>query len=229
MTTIDTMQTEQSTLMKLGRFHQLYKNNDDPIRAGKVKELIRKIVEKERVVAFCGHFSAGKSTMINTLIGENLLATSPIPTSANLVKIKVSQDHLVKVHFQDGTVKKYLSPFQLDEIKRMTKDGENIQKIEIELPSTNLPLGSIILDTPGIDSTDDAHRLATESAMHLADAVFTVWITTMFKQKKTLFTKEMANFGKDVYLIVNMIDKHQERVSMEQFKQLLNFFRRMVN
>ena len=30
------------------------------------------------------------------------------------------------------------------------------------------------MDTPGVDSTDDAHRISTESALHLADIVFYV-------------------------------------------------------
>ena len=30
------------------------------------------------------------------------------------------------------------------------------------------------MDTPGVDSTDDAHRLSTESSLHVADLVFYV-------------------------------------------------------
>lgn len=30
----------------------------------------------------------------------------------------------------------------------------------------------MLVDTPGIDSTDDAHQLATESTLHLADVIF---------------------------------------------------------
>ncbi len=39
-------------------------------------------------MAFCGHFSAGKSSLINKLCGHALLPSSPIPTSANIVSIR---------------------------------------------------------------------------------------------------------------------------------------------
>ena len=38
--------------------------------------------------------------MINTLMGENILPSSPIPTSANLVKIKSGEDY-AKVYFKE--------------------------------------------------------------------------------------------------------------------------------
>ncbi|GAK02462.1 hypothetical protein JCM19037_697 [Geomicrobium sp. JCM 19037] len=38
-------------------------------------------------VAICGHFSAGKSTLINQLLGAALLPSSPIPTTANIMTI----------------------------------------------------------------------------------------------------------------------------------------------
>ena len=39
-------------------------------------------------IAFAGHFSAGKSSMINALVDEQILPTSPIPTSANIVTVQ---------------------------------------------------------------------------------------------------------------------------------------------
>ncbi len=42
----------------------------------------------ELTLAFCGHFSAGKSSMINRLCGSEVLPSGPIPTSANVVSIR---------------------------------------------------------------------------------------------------------------------------------------------
>ena len=213
--------TDTELLYKLSETYQFYEEHGDQVRTEKVKDLIKKAVKNERMVAFCGHFSAGKSTMVNMLAGEDVLPTSPIPTSANLVKIKIGTEHFAKVYFQDGRVHKYPAPFDLQKLKNLAKDGEIIHSIEIELPTGQLPTDSIILDTPGIDSTDQAHKLATESAMHLADSIFYCMdYNHVQAEENFLFTKEVASFGKDVYLIVNMIDKHQEsELSMEAFKQ----------
>ncbi|GAA3327298.1 hypothetical protein GCM10020331_066680 [Ectobacillus funiculus] len=54
----------------------------------KLLDVIQKYGKQEFMIAFCGHFSAGKSTMMNYLYGQELLPTSPIPTSANVVQIQ---------------------------------------------------------------------------------------------------------------------------------------------
>src|SRR5262249_17681455 len=69
-----------------------------------------------------------------------------------------------------------------------------------------------LLDTPGIDSTDDAHHQSTESALHLADVVFYVMDYNHVQSEVNLaFTKKMKEWGKPLYLVVNMIDKHKEQ------------------
>ncbi|MEE0457740.1 MAG: hypothetical protein UC944_04635, partial [Anaerovibrio sp.] len=42
----------------------------------RIKELAQKLETGEYGIAFAGHFSAGKSRMINTILGENLLPSS---------------------------------------------------------------------------------------------------------------------------------------------------------
>ena len=42
----------------------------------------------------------------------------------------------------------------------------------IFIETAPIPEGVMLVDTPGIDSTDDAHQLATESTLHLADVIF---------------------------------------------------------
>ncbi|MCU9613657.1 dynamin family protein [Caldibacillus lycopersici] len=208
-------------LKQLHDFHQLFLENGDHIRAEKVMDLIRKVVKQEKMLAFCGHFSAGKSSMINQLIGMEVLPSSPIPTSANIVKIKSSENHFAKVYFHDGTIYKYEAPFQLEDIKRYCKDGEIISNIELELPIIDFPQGAIILDTPGIDSTDDAHRIATESALHLADAcIYVMDYNHVQAEHNFLFAKEMIAYNMPLYLVINMIDKHQENeIPMEKYQQ----------
>ncbi|MGP3784896.1 dynamin family protein [Paenibacillus sp. 1A_MP2] len=51
-------------------------------------DLISKAEMKQLTIAFCGHFSAGKSSLINSLCGKRVLPSSPVPTSANVVSIR---------------------------------------------------------------------------------------------------------------------------------------------
>lgn len=192
---------------------------DDAVCAAKVRELAAKLVKREFTIAFCGHFSAGKSTMINRLIGENLLPSSPIPTSANLVKVRAGDDY-AKVIFKNAKPRKYLAPYDYKMVKNYCKDGDAIEAIEISHADSTLPPDTVIMDTPGIDSADDAHRIATESALHLADLILYVMdYNHVQSELNFMFTKELADAGKEVCLVINQVDKHSEsELSFAKFR-----------
>ncbi len=211
--------TIQSLKGKLLAVYEYLVEHNDQENAGKVKQLADKLVNEEFAIAFCGHFSAGKSTIINRLVGENLLPSSPIPTSANLVKVKAGEEY-VKVFFKNEKPRLYLAPYDYKMVKNYCKDGDQIQSIEISHSDSQLPSHTVIMDTPGIDSADDAHRIATESAIHLADLIFYVMdYNHVQSELNFMFTKELTEAGKEVYLVINQVDKHSDQeLSFGEFK-----------
>lgn len=203
----------------LAAFEYLTERQDGE-NAGKVKQLAAKLVQNEFAIAFCGHFSAGKSKMINCLVGENLLPSSPIPTSANLVKVRAGETEYAKVVFKNEKPRLYLAPYDYELVKQYCKDGDQIQEIEISHADSQLPRHTVVMDTPGIDSADDAHRIATESAIHLADLIFYVMdYNHVQSELNFMFTRELTEAGKEVYLVINQIDKHsQQELSFAAFQ-----------
>nr|WP_295971944.1 dynamin family protein [uncultured Bacillus sp.] len=218
---VNTQIQRDATMLKgqIAALFEIVTNQQNEQTADRAKDLAMKLEKQEYSIAFCGHFSAGKSSMINQLMGENILPSSPIPTSANLVKIKSGDDY-AKVYFKEERPLKYPAPYDYEKVKSYCKDGDSIQSIEISYSKTTIPENIIIMDTPGIDSTDDAHRIATESALHLADIVFYVMdYNHVQSELNFLFTKELTEAGKQVYLVINQIDKHrEEELSFEAFK-----------
>ncbi|WP_241481534.1 dynamin family protein [Mesobacillus campisalis] len=213
-------QKEKQLLDKILKLHPLFLENDDLEAAEKSKEIGKKLLEKEFAIGFCGHFSAGKSSMINKLVGEDILPSSPIPTSANLVKIKGGEEY-ARVYFKKGKPRLYPAPYDYETVKNYCKDGDQIQSLEISHKGSGFLEAVTVMDTPGIDSTDDAHRIATESALHLADLVLYVMdYNHVQSELNFLFTKELTDAGKELYLVVNMIDKHrEEELSFKQFQE----------
>ena len=209
----------QTLKSKIVSIYEYLMEQEDFENAKKIKQLAKKLENREFLIAFCGHFSAGKSTMINQLVGEKLLPSSPIPTSANLVKVKAGEDY-AKVFFKNETPRIYLAPYDYEIVKNYCKDGDQIEEIEISHSDTGLPDHTVIMDTPGIDSADDAHRIATESAIHLADLILYVMdYNHVQAELNFLFTKELTEAGKEVYLVINQIDKHKdEELSFLEFQ-----------
>src|SRR5699024_10993033 len=140
--------------------------NKDFTSAEKAIDLYIKKENNQFNLSFSGHFSAGKSSMINYLLDKDVLPKSRIPTSANIVKIN-SGDGVARVYFAHESPVEYSEPYDIDIIKDFCMDKDSIKSLEISTSEPILPKNSTIIDTPGIDAADDADRLMTESSLHL--------------------------------------------------------------
>lgn len=201
--------------------YKIYQKNEDIERMDKLNLFAKKLLQKEYVIGFAGHFSAGKSSMINALSGEDILASSPIPTSANIAKVHKSEEDYAICYMKNEAPVKFEAGYDIKTVKELNKNGDLVNQIEIGHKNSSLPYGVTVMDTPGVDSTDDAHRMSTESALHIADVVFyTMDYNHVQSELNFQFTKQLMKYNPNVYLIVNQIDKHNENeLSFEEFKQ----------
>ncbi|SFP42893.1 dynamin family protein [Salibacterium halotolerans] len=170
-------------------------------------------------VAFCGHFSAGKSTLLNELLGRDLLPSSPIPTSANIISIQYGDPGLA-ITTSDGKEQRWQDEIPWDEVKSWGMNGEEIKHINIYIPFPFLSTSTRLFDTPGVDSTDPNHQLVTADQLYTADCIVYVTDYNHVQSETNLrFLKEMSRENKPILLVVNQIDKHNENeVRLTSFK-----------
>ena len=215
------MEQISSLMRTTAMYDTLFEKNGDRERVDKLQLFIKKLQSRQFTIGFAGHFSAGKSSMINALTGDDLLPSSPIPTSANIVNVQKSDENYVILHQTDGRAIKYKGHDFTGAIKAFGKNGEEVARIDIGHVESNIPKGVTVMDTPGVDSTDDAHALSTESALHLSDIVFyTMDYNHVQSELNFTFTKELMAYNPNVYLIVNQVDKHRdEELSFDDFKK----------
>ncbi|MFD2412651.1 dynamin family protein, partial [Paenibacillus rhizoplanae] len=176
----------------------------------------------ELTLAFCGHFSAGKSSMINKLCGKAVLPSGPVPTSANIVSIRSGAPQVL-LHPVDGSSGGNLGVIQTtpDRLQDYCRQGTEYSTIEVWEDVPVLGEHGVLMDTPGVDSTDEGHQAATRSALHLADAVFYVMDYNHVQSENNLaFAKSLSDWGKPLYLIINQIDKHREQeIPLKEYRQ----------
>ena len=206
---------------KLTAAYYYFQKVNDTRNMHRISNLAQKLYSSTYDIAFAGHFSAGKSLLINSFLGDNILQSSPIPTSANLVKIHKGTEDFVRVFFHKGMTRKYLAPYDYDLVKSFCRDGDSVSCMEFSYQNINIPSGVEILDTPGIDSADDAHKKVTEDAIHLADIILYVMdYNHVQSELNFIFTKDLTEAGKEVYLVINQIDKHREtELTFATFKE----------
>ncbi|MGN7164763.1 dynamin family protein [Paenibacillus cellulositrophicus] len=198
----------------------------DARSASLIDDLIHKADAGEMTIAFCGHFSAGKSSLINSLCGRKVLPSGPVPTSANVVSIRNGEPRALIYPAAGAGVeapRETADPLQvsLKELYEYCTNGGDYSSVEVWDHVPLLGEHGVFMDTPGVDSTDDGHQKATHSALHLADVVLYVMDYNHVQSENNLvFAKSLSDWGKPLYLIVNQIDKHREReLSFDTYRQ----------
>ncbi|WP_100372746.1 dynamin family protein [Bacillus sp. FJAT-45037] len=188
------------------------------------KQRMQMINEKEKKpifeVAFCGHFSAGKSTILNELLGAEVLPTSPIPTSANIIGIKNGELGLY-VKRMDQTVKEWHGEIPWNRVREWGMNGSDISQMTIFAPLTFMNQSSVIYDTPGVDSTDPTHQAVTMEALYTTDLIVYVMDYNHIQSETNLyFLKQLSDENKPLFIIINQVDKHDEsELPFAAFKQ----------
>lgn len=214
------MQKEAINKYQLANLYKTMHKNNDIVNAFKIADLYEKKLKRQFFVNFTGHFSAGKSSLINYLLQQDLLPKSPIPTSANIVKI-TSGLGVARVFFHEEHPVEYAEPYDIDMIKDFCMSKDTIKEIEIQTSDELIPHGSYIVDTPGIDAADDADRYMTESSLHMVDVLFYVMDYNHVQSEVNLnFLKQVQSMHIPINIIINQIDKHNEaELSFESFKK----------
>ncbi len=152
-----------------------------------------------------GEFNAGKSTLINALLGDRLLETGATPTTEAIELIRYGRPKSKK-------------PRQINEYIR-----------EWRHPNTG-GAGISIVDTPGTGSVFRQHEATAKDFLHRADMViFVLSAKRAFADAERLYLELAQSYGKKIILVVNQTDllDKRERAEVEAFvrrqaKELLN-------
>lgn len=139
-----------------------------------------------------GEFSVGKSTLVNALIGDNVLPSDPNPTTIMLNVIKNGdKEAKYKIHYKDG---REIS-VDRDEFERMVAKNESdkvtkdeiikdyyneeeknfsIKNAEIFVENNFGKMGIDIVDTPGMNDINTAREEVTLNYIPKSDAAIVV-------------------------------------------------------
>ncbi len=207
---------------QLADLYHFFDQKKEPLYQEQILDYYAKLEQKMLHVCFSGHFSAGKSTLINHLMNETLLPQSPIPTSANIVEIKRGEEGVI-VHFADQPAIKMKALPPIDRLHQLCRNGDEVKKVEIFKNMEALPPGVTFMDTPGIDAANDADRVMTESALHQVDVLFYVMdYNHVQSEVNAKFLKQIDEMNKPYYVIINQMDKHDEaEITFSYFKDSL--------
>jgi small GTP-binding protein len=142
------------------------------------------------LVVIIGEFNAGKSSFINSLLGDTLLPTGITPTT----------EAIELIHYGD-----------LDRKPTMREDGIRVWSH----PNTGAP-GVTLVDTPGTGSVFQKHETTAKSFLHRSDLIiFLISAKRAFAETERMYLELAKNYGKKIVLVVNQIDLLQPKEQVE--------------
>lgn len=171
---------------------------------------------KEIIIPLVGEFSSGKTSIINSLMDNNKLETASKATTATIFEIYFGKDKSYAEVIQNNSVEVFEN---IEDIKNSEVSEKEV--VRIYDTSTKVPASTIIVDTPGLSSSDVRHKLALTSYLPNSDAIFLVIdINQQITRSLLDFVDTTKISGKPIYLIINKCDtKTQQEV--EEVKEYI--------
>ncbi len=115
-------------------------------------------------LAVVGQLKRGKSTLVNALLGADVVATARQELTFNVNELRHAESERVTVHFRDGRAPRQVPP---EDLARWTThdrdhlaDLRQVRKVEFGLPNELLQRFRLI-DTPGLGSVHGADSANT--------------------------------------------------------------------
>ena len=142
-----------------------------------VEPLVARLAADRFNLVVLGQFKRGKSSLINAILGEELLPTAAVPLTSAVTMLRYGQKRRVLIRHEGWVLPRVIVPSTLAEyITERGNPGNEKQVLaaEIEMPEPFLRRGLHLVDTPGIGSVHRHNTATTYRFLPEADAVIFV-------------------------------------------------------
>lgn len=174
-----------------------------------------------------GQFKRGKTSLINALLGADILPVAVVPLTSIVTQITYGDAMDIKVFFNDGRALE-IGPENLANYvteKGNPKNGKDVNEVVITYPSPYLKDGVRLIDTPGVGSiyqhnTDVAYQYLPKSDA----ALFILSVDQPMAKAELDFLKDVREYSNKIFFLLNKIDYFNE----SEWQESLDFSRNVL-
>lgn len=189
-----------------------------------INKITKSIKYDKFKVAVVGEFSRGKSSLINKVLGEDVLAVGNLPTTAMLTK--VSYNARKQFVYMNANGAKVELPFTKEVWKQLSADPEKKDPTGAVFIGSNqewLKENKIeIIDTPGAgDLNENRRKILNESIIGTDGVIITISALAALSSTEEFFIREriLAQRFPHLMVVITRLDQieEQDRVELLQY------------
>lgn len=190
-------------------------NNPESLKKAETdKEILVNSLEKDSFikVPFVGDFNAGKSSLINSMLGVDILPTNILPETAVSYELYFSSNEKLEVWLDD----KLVETAPISQLKSLQLTPRNFVKLYLNNPIIVKEWNDrniVVVDMPGIDSGVEAHNNAI--LHYVQDGTFFVLVSEVeggtLRMSTLSFIEEIKKYGAQLAVVISKIDKKPEQ------------------
>ena len=199
-----------------------------------IENICQKLIDSSFRIAVVAPFNFGKSTLLNALLGQEIMPTKCIRTTGSAIKIKYGKKLKIWITFKSGEVIKSSFVEILEEYVVLDKQG-NIRKdvvsVEVFYPHPLLKRGVELLDLPGINDTQEQNKLVRDELLQVDLIILLLHAQQLFTlTEQDILNQWLVNRGiKNVVFVINWMNKlknyHNCQVVYHEAKVITDDFR----
>jgi len=210
--------------------------------AESIGDTIEKIAKEHFEVAIVGEFKRGKSTLINALLGQEVLPADVLPATATLNRVTYSEEPYVMVEYKNGNTEKVDINRLADYVTKLSyeseKKAETVKQATVYYDTGFCKNNVDIIDTPGLNDDEQMTNVTLSILPEIDAAVFVISANSPFSQfekeflEKKMLTSDMGRiifavncFGtfskEDEDRIVETVEKRIGSYVMEKAKNVM--------
>jgi GTP-binding protein EngB required for normal cell division len=192
------------------QLQRLLEQRGDTQGASGCHDLMVRLAEDRFTLAVVGQFKRGKSTLMNAIIGRDLLPTGVLPLTSAITVLKYGPaEKLVIRHEGRGLPLEEPASRLADYVTEKGNPGnrKHVKTACLEVPVPFLRRGLEFVDTPGVGSAIEANTATTYGFLPQCDAVvFVTSVDTPVTEAEVALLAGIRQQVRRIFYVVNKTD-----------------------
>lgn len=173
------------------------------------------VADSEYNVVVCGEVKKGKSSLLNAIIGQEILPVNSEIATSQVFRISNSERESFALVFTDGTRKsitreelsRYGSQVDANLHGEPAFQNKSLSYIQVNIPIAFLPNGVSLVDTPGLGALYKSHEWITQNYVSNAAAIlFVLDPERPIEAQEKKFILKALDVTEDIIFVMTKID-----------------------